>query len=171
MRILALDDEAAIGRVVQLAAQSLGLAVEPTVCASAFRMSFERGAPDAVLLDLNIGDEDGIEQLRFLSDQRYQGPIILLSGLGPRVLDAAQKIGEGLGLNIISALQKPMRVAALRIAFQQLLPKLEQLSANRLRQAIEAGELVLEFQPVVDAASGKFRRAEALLRWDHPELG
>jgi len=40
-----------------------------------------------------------------------------------------------------------------------------------LRQALEKGEMHLEYQPVVAAGSGNLRGFEALLRWTHPEFG
>jgi diguanylate cyclase len=40
-----------------------------------------------------------------------------------------------------------------------------------LNAAIELGQLALNFQPIVDTASGRHRGAEVLLRWQHPEKG
>ena len=43
--------------------------------------------------------------------------------------------------------------------------------ATGLRQAMEHGELFLHYQPYFDLYSGNISGAEALLRWQHPELG
>ena len=40
-----------------------------------------------------------------------------------------------------------------------------------LRQAIAAGELFLEYQPIVSLPGGELRGAEALVRWAHPARG
>ena len=37
--------------------------------------------------------------------------------------------------------------------------------------AVDRGELLLEFQPIWDIASGDLIAAEALVRWQHPERG
>lgn len=73
------------------------------------------------------------------------------------------------------SLARPQRTAEGRIAF--FAPPSAQ-DARRsfaleqdLRQAVRRGELALHYQPCVDVTTGKVCGAEALLRWNHSELG
>jgi diguanylate cyclase (GGDEF)-like protein len=56
-------------------------------------------------------------------------------------------------------------------------PSLHTVSEERrrievaLRGAADAGELSLNYQPLVNAVTGQIESFEALLRWHHPELG
>jgi diguanylate cyclase (GGDEF)-like protein/PAS domain S-box-containing protein len=43
--------------------------------------------------------------------------------------------------------------------------------SNQVDDALPAGEIVLHFQPIVDARSGVITGAEGLVRWEHPRLG
>ena len=56
-------------------------------------------------------------------------------------------------------------------------PKFDEYSIGKLslisdlRKAIEKNELFMEYQPVIDINTGEVISAEALLRWNHPNLG
>ncbi|MBF0220441.1 MAG: bifunctional diguanylate cyclase/phosphodiesterase, partial [Gammaproteobacteria bacterium] len=42
---------------------------------------------------------------------------------------------------------------------------------NDLRGALEAKQFMVYFQPIIELASGEIHKAEALIRWQHPERG
>ena len=67
--------------------------------------------------------------------------------------------------------------AAGKSAYRRCTPALRGSAVSRaeliadLRRAVDEQQLHLEFQPIVDLATGTVRSAEALVRWRHPQLG
>jgi diguanylate cyclase (GGDEF)-like protein/PAS domain S-box-containing protein len=75
--------------------------------------------------------------------------------------DAAMYRAKGLGRNRVELFDPAMRDRSER----------KLIIASSLRHALDRNELVVYYQPVVDLLTGTLVSAEALLRWNHPDLG
>ncbi|TAN70749.1 MAG: EAL domain-containing protein [Methylobacter sp.] len=75
--------------------------------------------------------------------------------------DQAMYVAKDMGCNCFSFFTHGM--------LEQARQRLE--LAGDLRVALQAGQLEVYYQPIVDIVSGVADKAEALLRWHHPELG
>jgi DNA-binding response OmpR family regulator len=119
-RLLLIDDEPALAEYLANAARTCGF--EPVVTAryDEFREAFVSLRPEMVALDLGM-PVDGIELTRFLADQDYRGPVLIVSGFDRRVLESAFRLGQALGLNMAGPVEKPVRLDAL----EDLLAKLK----------------------------------------------
>lgn len=78
-----------------------------------------------------------------------------------RNADQAMYVAKGLGRNQFSYFTATMQTAAR-----------ERHSFNReLRSAIDGEQFEVYFQPIIQMSTGRITKAEALVRWNHPELG
>ncbi|KQQ31047.1 diguanylate cyclase [Duganella sp. Leaf126] len=75
--------------------------------------------------------------------------------------DQAMYAAKNAGRNRYAYFTPALQVAALK----------RMRLTNDLRGAIKGGQLALYFQPIVDLATGRIRKAEALVRWQHPQRG
>lgn len=171
MRLLVLDDDRQICALVEKIAASVGYEAVSASEVGRFRDLLESYRPDVISVDLRLAGSDGIEQLRFLSEQGFTGSVILMSGFDRRVLASAQQLATSLRLDVAAGLTKPVPVAALREVLARIRDGQEPLTATRLAQALENGELSMHFQPIVEARSGGICSLEALARWKHPARG
>ena len=171
MRVLAFDDDAAVGRLVVRVATLAGMEATAVTEAEAFERSLRTDPPQVVVLDLQLGDTDGVEQLRRLAMQHYPGGVVLMSGFDARVLGTARVLGQSLGLKVVGALEKPLLVAELEQVLELVQSVGQSLSTERLLKAIACNELLLEFQPVVSRQPHTLKKLEALVRWQHPSVG
>jgi EAL domain-containing protein (putative c-di-GMP-specific phosphodiesterase class I)/DNA-binding CsgD family transcriptional regulator len=171
MRLLVFDDDAAIGRLVVRVAAQAGLQATAVTTEAAFRQNLRDIPPQVVVLDLQLGATDGVEQLRLLAAQHYGGTVILMSGFDARVLGTAATLARNLGLTVVATLAKPVRVEALAQILQPLHAAWQLRSTESLLAAIQNNELSLDFQPIVTRRPPALKKLEALVRWEHPALG
>jgi DNA-binding response OmpR family regulator len=119
-QLLLIDDEPALAEFLASAARECGF--EPTVTSNdtEFREKFVDSTPDMVALDLGMPGMDGVELLRFLAEQEYSSPVLIVSGFDRRVLESAFRLGEALGLTMAGPLEKPVRLEDLEVVLNQL---------------------------------------------------
>ena len=179
-RILVIDDDLDVCDLISSTAEDMGIPCTTTHDADNF---FRQLLPqtDVILIDLVMPETDGIEILRMLGDRHCKAGIIVMSGIGPRVMDTAVALGASLGLAIIGHLSKPFRINDLEEMLQRAPPVRTERSSGKhsaikfdpaeLWRAIENREFILHYQPQIETATGRCIGMEALVRWDHPTKG
>jgi DNA-binding response OmpR family regulator len=124
-RLLLIDDEPALAEFLANAARETGF--EPVITSEdwQFREEFLRERPNMVALDLGMPGMDGIELLRFLAEQDFASPVLIVSGFDRRVLESAFRLGEALGLTMAGPLEKPVRLEQLESLLNELKASLD----------------------------------------------
>ena len=119
-RLLLIDDEPALADFLANAATESGF--EPVIAErdEEFRKIFLELRPEMVALDLGMPGMDGVELIRFLAEQAYRGPVLIVSGFDRRVLESAFRLGEALGLSMAGPISKPVRLEDLETVLKQL---------------------------------------------------
>src|SRR5471030_2144722 len=112
-RVLILDDEFAVCRSIEMMVQQSGLESMSVTDAAAFFQAVRDWNPTHIVLDLVMPGMDGVEVVQKLADMGCTATIAISSGLGKRVLSAAQRSAAEHGLRISDVLPKPFSVSAL----------------------------------------------------------
>jgi len=120
-RLLLIDDEPALADFLANAARACGFDPIVTARDQEFRDALVAHRPEMVAIDLGMPGTDGVELARFLADQDYRGPVLIVSGFDRRVLESAFRLGEALGLNMVGPVEKPVRFDEL----EEILSKLK----------------------------------------------
>ncbi|MCH8529915.1 MAG: EAL domain-containing protein [Saccharospirillum sp.] len=186
-KLLILDDDALTGQTIRSIAEFAGLEVRFTTESRQFFLWARDWQPTFIAIDLIMPEMDGVEVMQALAKQQSQANLIITSGVGSRVLDAAVRSAREHGLNILGSLAKPFSPAELRAllsqgsaakltraetpAFQGSLSPQSSPSPQELRHGIDHDELRLLYQPKIHCQTGTLQGLEALVRWQHPRLG
>jgi EAL domain-containing protein (putative c-di-GMP-specific phosphodiesterase class I)/CheY-like chemotaxis protein len=182
---LILDDDIAVGEVIQLMAQSLGFETHFCTTAEDFFRKFITLQPDVITIDLVMPGLDGVQVMRVLAELKCGARIIISSGMDKRVLEAAHRSASEHGLNVVGVLRKPCSKESLRNLLGEIKSKNEsdlgenglahssqfKIVKSDLQRAIAREEIVMAYQPKIKCTSGEFAGFEALVRWQHPTKG
>jgi EAL domain-containing protein (putative c-di-GMP-specific phosphodiesterase class I)/AmiR/NasT family two-component response regulator len=136
--------------------------------------------PELLIIDLEMPTMDGPELLTRLRELGVESPIIVASSRERSLLHSVQDMGGGMGLCLLGALQKPLRLEALSDMLRNwhsAVDKRKQsarklpVDPQDLSAGLDRGEIVVHYQPQISVHTGEVHGVEALARWNHPTLG
>ena len=181
-RLLVLDDEQSMGDLILRIARVSDFEARYTPSPEEFFASIEQWQPTHIAIDLVMPEMDGVEVIEQLAALSVRAQLIVISGVGSRVLDAAARSAAHHGLEIIGVLSKPFKPNELR----ELVSKKpaqdnggrssrgdqqQEVSAADIEQGLEENQFSLVYQPKINCADGSVAGFEVLSRWIHPEYG
>jgi EAL domain-containing protein (putative c-di-GMP-specific phosphodiesterase class I)/ActR/RegA family two-component response regulator len=183
-RLLILDDDLLVGQTLANVAQDVGFDTRLTSTAKEFFVVLDQWNPTHIVVDLVMPDMDGVEVMRLLAERACRARIIISSGVGSRILDAARRSAAEHGLDIAGVLSKPFRRASaqallaahgtakpLRVAAKRGSESKFEVTEAALRQALDGHEFQLVYQPKIQCKTRVVAGFEALVRWYHPTAG
>ncbi len=123
-KLLLIDDEPALAAYLAEAARLSGYKPLVAIDDQDFKARLVAERPQMVALDLGMPGMDGVELLRFLADERFAFPVLIISGFDRRVLESAFRLGEALGLHMVGPLEKPTRLDDIADILNALRPQI-----------------------------------------------
>lgn len=172
--LLVIDDQRLDRAIVTHAGMRAGLQAQGVGTIEEARGLLEQGARfDFIVLDLALGEEDGLEALPLIAAHNAGAVVIFASGFDIRVLAASQRLASALGLQVGSVLRKPIMPAVLiellrphvTVIQQETATGPTQVHADQIRRALASGGIRPWFQPKTSLRTGAIVGTEALARW------
>ncbi len=181
-RLLILDDEDTVASTIALLAENAGHLARYTTDPEEFLDLHLSWGPTHLAIDLVMPRRDGLSVLGALAEVGCSSAIIISSGVGGRILDAARRFATENGLRIAGVLAKPFRASALEALLDRDVEGdggpadrrdgFQDVPVADLRESLDTGEgFDLAFQPKVTCRTGALAGFEALSRWQHPRIG
>lgn len=183
-RLLILDDETMTGETIASIADFAGFESRHFISATDFFEQVTTWQPDILLIDLIMPELDGVEVMAELARRGCRARLIITSGVGSRVLEAAARSASEHGLDIVGVIAKPFSAFGLRELLHKAIMREEttddspaeryppqQAHVEDLEEALTLGQIRLAYQPKVRCRTGTIVGFEALARWNHSQLG
>jgi EAL domain-containing protein (putative c-di-GMP-specific phosphodiesterase class I) len=134
-------------------------------------------------IDLVMPGMDGVEVLRALAAMGCDASIIVMSGMGLKVLESAQRSAMERGLHIAGVLPKPFSRATLQKLLEKAstpcevvekrtaVVKKSEIAVEEVLAGLQRDQFLLHYQPKIRLSDMEIVGFEALVRWQHPAHG
>jgi len=168
---LIIDDDESVRKYLAAAGRRLDFEAATASGREAIVRKLDSFDPTAILLDLQMPEQDGIQILKLLKDYKSKARVVLMSGLDKRSLETATTLGQIFGLNMAGSLQKPILIGDLRQRLGKTRAENRGIDAGQLEQAIDEGEIVPSYQPKAGRNADdhwQINEVEVLARWHRP---
>ncbi|WP_372762464.1 EAL domain-containing protein [Pseudoalteromonas sp.] len=173
--ILVIDDSRAILIIMEAILCELDMSDTITTCLTAGealeKVTADINYYDAIFTDLNMPEMDGMELIRHLGELHYQGAIIIISEMDPKVISLAASIAKQHNVHLIGNLSKPVQLNQVNALLNKIvslnshtLHKEPIISKQALIQALLDDEITPFYQPKICIASCTIKSAEILAR-------
>lgn len=186
-RLLILDDNLLTGRAIVGIAEFMGVDARLTTDFDGFIDEISSWQPSHLMIDLIMPGKDGVEVLVELARRDINSQLILTSGAGEQLLQAAARSASAHGLKVLGLLPKPFNPKRFRELMQhnvdiaknttlggqlhQQPPQDAETTARDISEALDMGMITLAYQPKVSCLNGALSGFEVLARWQHPQKG
>jgi EAL domain-containing protein (putative c-di-GMP-specific phosphodiesterase class I)/ActR/RegA family two-component response regulator len=172
-RLLVVDDERVQRTLIVRAVASMPYLVDAVGDLADAEQRLAAWHYDAIVLDLSLGETEGVSLLRAVRESGSDPVLIFVSHLDERVLTASVRLAASLGLRVAGMLQKPASPSALRALLREA-PERQPSRPVRdtrpptvaeLASAIQNRQIIPHFQPQVSLREEMVVGVEALARW------
>lgn len=151
LRVLIVEDETLVGMGLQELLARLGHEVVGQAARAPEALAaFNEKQPDAVLMDIRLGNDDGIEVARHCLQQRRVPMIIISAYVDPSLIERAAEAG------VFGYLVKPVEQAQLAAQLEIAVKRFRE--SEQLRQEKDQLAQTLETRKLVERAKGIFMR-------------
>ena len=169
-RVLVVDDDPQVLSLLDKVIRRMGFEARTINSLDGVDKAATAGAA-LLLLDLHVGGDHALSLIQQLSLAGATIPVVLMSGYGTRMLNTVREACAVQNCKVAGVLSKPFEMSALESILAHFRWRKAAPHMSCLSDAIDSGDVVPFYQPVIDMRTGRVNGAEALVRWMHPEQG
>lgn len=184
-RLLVIDDDRSICDMLSALAAGFGYDIATASTLSEIDATID-DHHDLILLDLSLGETDGMTVMRTLASRQHGANLVLLTGADQAVLNGARRVAELSGFNVVAACAKSADISQIESVLRDRSTAVDvapaagdarssahdrtAVVAAAALDALDAGLVHLVYQPILSLTTGTIVGAEALVRLEGTDL-